>query len=45
MADNFLEDLRAAVDWLTKHGPVTPQTAEEATTFTHNGFSTTKGGR
>jgi glutamate decarboxylase len=37
MADMLLEDTKRGVDYLLKHRPVTPQTAAEGTTFTHDG--------
>ena len=36
MAQMFLEDVKRSVEYLKKHRPTTPQTAEEGTTFTHD---------
>ena len=37
MADMLIEDTGRGIDHLLKHRPSTPQTAAEATTFTHDG--------
>ena len=39
MADMLLEDIRRGIDYLLKHKPASPQTATEATTFTHDGVA------
>lgn len=36
MADMLLEDTKRGIDHLLKHPPAAPQTATEATTFTHS---------
>lgn len=44
MADMLMDDTRRSIDYLQKHPPTRPQSAEEGTTFTHSGEPMKKAG-